>query len=175
MKKEWKDIRDKFMFYTWFVWSICSILWLIFVIFPLSKKVDNLQLSLDQRQAESVIMSYFAYIENWDYEKAYNLFSDEKKRNHTYEWFKERLNNFVAFEWLKIVELPEKNSVIQKVYLSEFWFKERWKLSVQTKRWFYVRYNWDKDKWEINYSNVIYDENWWTSWACNFYNFDICS
>ena len=160
--------------YVWFLWSICSIIWLWFVLFPLSEKVDNLQLSLDQQQAQSTVMAYFAYVESWELDKAYSLFSEEKKEQHTFEWFKNRLDWFVAFEWLKISELTEKNSAIQKVYLAEFWFKKRWLLSIPTKWWLYVKYNWEKDKWEINYSNVLYDENWWNSWACNFYDFDIC-
>ena len=171
---QFKKIRNNVVLYTWFLWSIASILWLLFVIFPLSKKVDNLQLTLNRQQAQSTLMSYFSYVEGGELEKAYSLFSEEKKSQHTLEWFKKRLEWFVAFEWLKITELTEKNSAIQKVYLAEFWFKKRWMLSIPTKRWFYVKYNWDADKWEINYSNILYDENWRNSGACNFYDFDIC-
>ena len=174
LKKIWRFSEKNRITIISIIWSFCSIFSLWFVFFPLSTKINSIQFSLNQQQAQSTVMSYFAYIEDWNYEKAYNLFSEEKKKNHTYEWFINWLNWFVAFEWLKITELTDKNSAIQKVYLAEFWFKKRWKLSIPTKRWFYVRYNWDKNKREINYSNVLYDENWWNTWACNFYEFDIC-
>lgn len=174
LKKIWIFIKKNLNSTLSIIWSLCSIFSLWFVFFPLSTKLDNIQLKLNQQQAQSTMMSYFTYIENWNYEKAYNLFSDEKKKNNQYELFANRLEWFVAFEWLKITELTEKNSAIQKVYLAEFWFKKRGRLSIPTKRWFYVRYNWETDKWEINYSNVLYNENWWDKWACNFYHFEHC-
>lgn len=98
-------------------------------------------------------------------------FFSKKKYNHTYTGFVDWLNNFVAFEWLKITPINEKDSAIKKVFLTEFQFKKRWYLPIDSKWWFYLKYH--NNRREIDYSNVLY-ENWWRQWACTFYNFDHC-
>lgn len=153
------------------IWWVISLLILIISLIPISHKIDNIQQQLNQQDAQSTLMNYFSYIEQWKLDKAFDLFSQEKKYNHNYTGFVDWLSNFVAFEWLKITPLIEKDSAIQKVFLVEFWFKKRWMTPVDVKWWFYLKYN--DNKREINYSNVLY-ENWRKAWACSFYRFEIC-
>lgn len=154
------------------IWWVISLWILIFSLIPISNKINNIQKQLNEKDAETTLISYLSYIENENFKNAFDLFSEEKKHQHTYTWFVDRLEWFVAFEGLKITYLPEKSSAVQKVFLTEFWFKKRGMKSIETKRWFYLRYDWNKR--EINYSNVLYDENKRNSTACSFYNFEHC-
>ena len=172
MKKSFS--KEKFLNAFWLVWSICSIISLYLVIFPITNKINDIQSNLNQQQSQSTILSYFSFIEEWSYEKAFNLFSDNKKAQHTLTWFIDWANDFVAFEGLKISELPEKNSANSKVFLLEYRAKKRGMLANSEIWIFFVVFNSDKNKWEINYSNVLYDDNWWRKWACDYYKFDHC-
>ena len=160
-----------------FIWAVANIWWvisfgiLIFSLIPISHKIDNIQQQLNQQDAQNVLMSYFSYIEQWDLNKAFDLFSQNKKYNHTYSWFALRLNNLVAFEWLKITPVTDKDSAVQKVFLVEYWFKKRWEVTINMKQWFYLEYYDGKRR--INYSNLLY-QDWRKPWACAFYHFEIC-
>lgn len=166
--------KQKFFGCVWFFWSICSIISLYLVLFPITNKIDSIQNNLNQQQAESTILSYFSFIEEWYYEDAYNLFSDSKKSQHTLTWYISWAKDFITFEWLKISSLPDKDSVMTKIFLVEYKSKKRGMKSVPETRIFFVIYNSNKNKWEINYNNVLNDENWWRNWACDYYKFNHC-
>jgi len=175
-----KTIRIKSIFkkYIPLIADILSILaffgvWInLITIFQTQKDVSVLTQKLNQQEAQQTLRSYFFYVEQHDFQSAFNLFTEEKKSQHTYSWFVNWLWDFLSFEWLKILELPEKDSASQKVFIAEFGFKKRGKLSVDTKRWFYLKY--DGKDWKINYSNVLYDWKNRDKWACNFYKFEHC-
>lgn len=174
-----QEIRKfiKLIFKWQYIWRIADIWWVvslwipIFSLLPISQKIDNIQQQLDTQDPQKVLMSYFSYIEQGKLDDAFNLFSQEKRYNHTYSGFVKWLDNFVAFEWLKITPIKEKDSAIQKVFLAEFWFKKRWLKAVDTKRWMYLTYN--NNKREIKYTNTLY-ENWLKKWACEFYPLEQC-
>ena len=154
------------------IWWAVSFFILIFSLIPISHKIDNMQQQLNQQDAQSTLMLYFSYIELGKFNKAFDLFSQEKKYNQTFSGFSEWLHNLVAFEWLRITPLPEKDSAIKKAFLAEFWFKERWKKAVDIKQWFTLEFI-DKE-WKIDYSTNNLYEKWRKDWACDFYHFDHC-
>lgn len=149
-------------------------IWWIFAVIGisnLSNKIDIVEQKIDWNTAYSTIMMYFSDIENNNLTWAYNLLSDSFKKDKTFNWFSNRLNDIVWFEWLKITELTWKNTVTQKVFIVEFWFKKRWKIPLESKWWMYVKFNnWKR---EINANSVLY-ENERNSTACKFYKFDHC-
>lgn len=124
-----------------------------------------------------VLESYFRLIEEGKLEDAWNLLTEEKKlknRGEGFEGFARWLENFVAFEGLKITEITDKSSATNKVYLAEFDFKKRGYKAIPSKWGLYLRYDYSKDTWKIHYSNVLY-ENGWKEGACDFYEkFPVC-
>lgn len=174
--------------YISFIGSICSIIALFFVFFPLSEKVkeieekaqsisttlEDVQFELQSDDSRKVLESYFYYIEQNDLEKAYSLFSERKKAESKggLDGFKGWLENFVAFEGLNISELQNKSSASSKVYLAEFDFKQRGMKPVRSTHGYYMKLI--DGRWEIDYSNVLF-ENGWKEGACEFdSNFEIC-
>ncbi len=131
--------------------------------------IQIIQEKLNTNEAEWVLYTYFFNIEQNNFTGAFDLFTDRKKQGDSVEKFSKWLNNFVAFEWLKIIELKEKKSASKKLFLTEFWFKRRWMKTVNVKWGFYMVYDWKK--WKIDYSNVLF-EKWYKDWACDFYKFE---
>jgi|GEM_PF-3283790 len=164
----------------WYVWLIFGItvfgfLGLGITNWNTSVKVDNVQAELsDLNPANQLIKKYFSLIEQGNYDSAWNLFSEKKKMSQE-GWlngFKDWLKYFVAFEGLNIKEIKEKSGASTKVYIAEFDFKQRGMKPVHSIWGMYVKYN--GEKWQIDYSNVFY-ENGWKKGACDFYSgFDIC-
>jgi len=170
--------------YTWlqknwriWAWRIADIGWVLALIliivgwFNISNQLTDIKQKINENEAQGSLMTYFSNIEEWDLTWAYNILSDDFRDEQTYDGFYNWLHNTVWFEWLKFTELTGKNTAIQKVYLVEFWFKVRWKIPLDTKRWMYMRYNdWKR---EINANSILY-ENWRKPTACKFYHFDHC-
>lgn len=155
--------------------GIISFIITIFQILPDIKStkqdVQNIQEQLDSDDAEKTLYNYFYNIEQRDFEKAFNLFTDKKKENDSLEKFSIWVDDFVAFEWLKIRELKEKSSASKKVFIAEFWYKKRWMKSVNSIWWFYLSF--DGESWKIDYSNVLFEKNWKT-WSCDFIIHEWC-
>lgn len=129
---------------------------------------------LKSNDAQETLKEYFYDIEKGDLPSAWNLLSEKKKEQQSNGFieFKDWLKNFISFEGLTIKELPEKESVSTKVFLVEFDFKQRGLSPVHSIWGVYLNFN--GNKWEINYTNTLY-ENGWKPGACDFYNgFDIC-
>lgn len=141
-------------------------------IFQTKQDISILTQKLDQQEAEQILKSYFFYIEQHDFQSAYNLLGTDLASNNSYSWYVQWLSNFLSFEWLNIIPLPAKDSFSQKVFLAEFGFKNRWEIVIETKRWIYLKYN-GKD-WKINALAVLKDQKWWAKGACSFYKFEIC-
>jgi len=172
--------------------AIASILALLIVVIPIivgvvkindvqerTKEIETVltevQYELQSEKPLEVLNSYFFYIEQNELEKAWDLFTEDKKVNTLkgYEGFREWLENFVAFEGLKVSSLTEKDSASSKVYLAEFNFKKRGMKPVPSKWGFYLKY--DGKEWRIDYSNVLYERNW-KEGSCEFYDrFPHCS
>jgi len=169
--------------------SIASIAALLIVLIPIFLKINaveqrtrtleqqliKVQLELESNRPEMVLRSYFYYIEQDDLLGAWNVFTENKKNNTKdgFQGFQNWLNNFVAFEGLKITNLSEKDSASTKVYLAEFDFKKRGMKPVPSKWGFYLKFN-GKD-WQIDYSSILYEHNW-KNGACEFYpKFSICN
>lgn len=149
-------------------------IWLnIIALFQTQKEVSILSQKFDKQESEQVLKSYFFYIEQHDFKNAYNLLWEDIKNKQPYSWYVNWLYNFVSFEGLKITSIPQKDGVSQKYFLAEFWFKNKWEIVIDTKRWISMINN-GKD-WKINYLSVLKNQNWWNKWACSFYHFnEIC-
>lgn len=168
---EWKII-DRIWIILWIIWFWITIFQILPTLNQTKTDVQIIQEKLSSNEAQDILYSYFYNIEQRKFENAFNLFTEQKKKWDNIGKFSNWLKDFVAFEWLKITELKEKDSAIKKVFLTEFWFKKRWIKSINSKWWFYLVYNWKT--WKIDYSNVLY-ENWYKNWACDFYKFkDYC-
>lgn len=142
-------------------------------IFQTKQDISMLTQKLDKQEAEQILRSYFFYLEQHDFQTAYNLLGADIVVNNPYTWYVQWLHNILSFEWLKINILPEKDSISQKVFLAEFGFKNKWEIVIDTKRWIYLKY--DGKGWKINALSVLKDQNWRRKGACSFYNkFEIC-
>lgn len=157
---------------------ITGIIWFVITIFQVlpdikstKQDVQYIQEQLNSSNAQKVLYSYFYNIEQRNFEKAFNLFTDRKKENDSLEKFSNWLDTLVSFEWLKIYELKEKSSASKKIFIAEFWFKRRWMVTIGSKRWFYLSFDWKA--WKIDYSNVLY-ENGWKKWSCDFIKHNGC-
>lgn len=140
----------------------------------ISDKLQQVEQELKTNDAEDTLKEYFFDIEKGDLPSAWNLLSEKKKEQQIngFIGFKDWLKNFISFDGLTIKELPDKESISTKVFITEFDFKQRGMKPVHSIWGVYLNYN--GDKWEINYTNTLY-ENGWKPGACDFYNgFDIC-
>lgn len=162
----------------WVISLIILVLWWISLVprfFETTKRVQEISAKLEQDEAEYTLTKYFIFIEQGELERAYEFLSQDFKNWQAsgFTWFSERLQNFIAFEGIKVTPVENKNSASSKVFLVEFWFKKRGMKPVQTKRGMYLRFK--EWVWEINSVSKLY-ENWRKDreWACSYYQFEHC-
>lgn len=181
---------DRLGFWTWIhrIDSLCAIGVFFIALIPImgginaarneialvSEKIEEVR--KDNDPAYQTLTSYFAFIEHGQIERAWQLLSEEKRRNAVdgYPGFVRWLGNLVAFEGLKITHLKEKSSATTQVYIAEFDFKKRGMKPVKSIWGMYVQLNED-NRWIIGYSNILYEKEW-KEGACGFWSgFSICN
>jgi hypothetical protein len=182
----WKAI-NRWASIWWVIWLLVSMYWLGRILFTIDPELKNTQSQLeyltfavekDSDVAANTLAKYHYLIEQQKLNEARNLYTEQRKKSEPnwFESYKERHQEIVSFQGIKIEIIEEKTSASSKVFLVQYKIDRRGRKPRDMLLWFTMLFDESTNSWKINHTTYPLRENWERDYnnACSFHTFEIC-